>query len=64
MGNIEQWAQIEILTFYSQILIMIVYLLITSLISNKSKLDNLEDKKDQLEEAKEPLNQPEDINKS
>lgn len=26
MGNIEQWAQIEIVTFYSNILIMIVYL--------------------------------------
>jgi hypothetical protein len=26
MGNIEQWAEIEILTFYANILIMIVYL--------------------------------------
>ena len=56
MGNIEQWAQIEILTFYCNIAIMVVYLIYTRIFYRTSAVQKEEPKKDEEQKQDgEPL---------
>jgi hypothetical protein len=58
MGNIEQWAQLEIVTFYCNIITMIFYLLYTRIFyrtasTTETKPEVKEDEEDK--EDKSPI---------